>query len=131
MSNSKAAEVAADYFIAWSTKDLAKAIEYLTDDVQIIAPNGTFSGHPGFHEFMDGFVKMLTGVSEFTAFGDDTTAVVWYATHLQPVPTLVAGERIALRDGKIARIDITFDTMPLRQAFGGQAPAHDSIDDRA
>jgi ketosteroid isomerase-like protein len=124
MTHSTAAQVAADYFAAWSTKDVDKATEYITDDVEILAPNGTFSGHPGYHDFMDGFVAMLTGVSEFTVFGDDTTALVWYDTHLQPVPTLTAGERITLRDGKIARIEITFDQMPLAQAFGGQAPAH-------
>jgi hypothetical protein len=42
------------------------------------------------------------------------------------VPALTAGERLTLRDGKIARIEITFDQMPLAQAFGGKAPAHES-----
>ncbi|HKS98108.1 MAG TPA: nuclear transport factor 2 family protein [Rugosimonospora sp.] len=126
MAGSKAAEVATEYFTAWSTKDTNKAAEYLTDDVQIVAPNGTFTGHAGFHDFMDGFAQMLTGVDEFTVFGNDGTALVWYATHLQPVPTLVAGERITLRGGKISRIDVAFDQMPLAAAFGGQAPAHDN-----
>ena len=127
MTNSKAAAIGADYFAAWSAKDVSKATEYLTDDVGIIAPNGTFSGHPGYHEFMDGFVRMLTGVTEFTIFGDDTTALIWYTTHLQPVPSLTAGERITLQQDKIARIEIVFDQMPLAQAFGGKAPAHDTI----
>lgn len=127
MTDSKAAAIGAGYFAAWSARDVDKATEYLTDDVEIIAPNGTFSGHLGYHEFMDGFVQMLTGVTEFTIFGDDTTALVWYDTHLQPVPSLVAGERITLREDKIARIEIVFDQMPLVQAFGGKAPAHDTI----
>lgn len=126
MTNNKAAAIGAGYFAAWSAKDVDKATEYLADDVEIIAPNGTFSGYPGYHEFMDGFVKMLTGVTEFTVFGDDTTALMWYTTHLQPVPSLTAGERIFLREGKIARIEIVFDQMPLALAFGGKAPAHDA-----
>jgi SnoaL-like domain len=127
--STKAATIGAEYFAAWSTGQVDKAIEHVTDNVEIIAPNGTFHGHAGYHDFMDGFVRMLTGVSEFTIFGDDTTAVAWYATHLQPVPTLVAGERITLDGDKIARIEITFDQMPLAQAFGGKAPAHDTLTD--
>ena len=127
MTNNTAATIGASYFAAWSARNVDKATEYLTEDVQIIAPNGTFSGHAGYHEFMDGFVRMLTGVTEFTIFGDDTTALLWYDTHLQPVPSLVAGERITLNQGKIARIEIVFDQMPLAQAFGGKAPAHDTI----
>jgi len=127
MTPSKAAAIGAGYFAAWSAGNVDKATEYLTEDVEIMAPNGTFSGHPGDHEFMDGFVQMLTGVTEFTIFGDDTTALIWYTTHLQPVPSLTAGERITLREDKIARIEIVFDQMPLAQAFGGKAPAHDTI----
>lgn len=127
MTNSKAAAIGTGYFAAWSAKNVDRATEYLADDVEIIAPNGRFSGHSGYHEFMDGFVRMLTGVTEFTIFGDDTKALVWYDTHLQPVPSLVAGERIFIKEGKINCIEIVFDQMPLAQAFGGKAPAHDTI----
>jgi hypothetical protein len=123
MMNSKAAAVGAEYFAAWSTGNVDQAIQHLTDDVEILAPNGTFHAHLGYHEFMDGFAQMLTGVSDFTIYGDDTTAVAWYATHLQLVPTLTAGERITLNGNKINRIEITFDQMPLAQAFAGQVPA--------
>jgi SnoaL-like protein len=117
MTTSKAAAIGAGYFAAWSAGNVGRATEYLTDDVEIIAPNGRFSGRPGYHEFMDGFARMLTGVTEFTIFGDDTTALIWYTTHLQPVPSLTAGERISLGEDKIARIEIVFDQMPLAQAF--------------
>ncbi|NWL26747.1 nuclear transport factor 2 family protein [Paenarthrobacter ureafaciens] len=128
MTQNAAAQIATAYFEAWTSKNVDEATQFLTEDIVITAPNGTFSGHAGFHAFMDGFVKMLTGVSDFTVFGDETTAVAWYNTHLQPVPSLVAGERVTVTDGKISRIDITFDQMPLAQAFGGAAPAHDAPD---
>jgi ketosteroid isomerase-like protein len=96
MTNSKAAQIVGQYYAAWSGGDVNKAIEYLTDDVEILAPNGTFTGPDGYHDFMDGFVAMLTGVSEFTVFGDETTALAWYDTHLAVVPTLTAAERIKL-----------------------------------
>jgi hypothetical protein len=126
MTNSKAAQVAVALVEAWAAKDVEQAIEYLTEDIEVVAPNGTFHGHTGYHEFMDGFVQMVTGVAELTAYGDDTTALVWYDTLLTPIPKLTAGERVTLRDDKVARIEIAFDQMPLAQAFGGQAPAHDS-----
>jgi hypothetical protein len=44
MTNSKAAALGAAYFTAWSATDVNKATEYITADVEIIAPNGTFSG---------------------------------------------------------------------------------------
>jgi len=93
----------------------------------VVAPNGTFHGHTGYHEFMDGFVQMVTGVAELAAYGDDTTALVWYDALLTPIPKLTAAERVTLRDGTVARIEIAFDQMPLAQAFGGQAPAHDAL----
>jgi SnoaL-like domain len=86
MTNNEAATIGASYFAAWSARNVDRATEYLTDDVQIIAPNGAFTGHSGYHEFMDGFVRMLTGVTEFTIFGDDTTALIWYDTTSSPFP---------------------------------------------
>jgi hypothetical protein len=71
MTNSKVAAVGAEYCAAWSTGNVDQAIQHLTDDVEILAPNGTFDGHLGYHEFMDGFAQMLTGVSDFTIYGDE------------------------------------------------------------
>lgn len=124
MSNGKAVTLATDYFQAWTSGDVTKALEFVADNAVIEAPNGSFNGHSGYHDFMDGFVQMLDGADDLSVFGDDNTAVLWYSTHLKPVPTLVAGERIQFTDDKITRIDITFDTAPLAQAFGGEAPSH-------
>jgi hypothetical protein len=41
----------------------------------------------GYQAFMDGFMAMLTGVSTFAGYGDDATALTFYNTHLQPIPT--------------------------------------------
>jgi hypothetical protein len=121
-----ATQVAKQYYAAWTAGDVSKAIEYLTEDIEIVAPNGAFTGHSGYHDFMDGFVTMLTGVSDLGTFGDDTTALLWYDTHLTVVPTLTAAERVTLTGDKISRIEITFDQMPFAQAFGGKVPAHSS-----
>ena len=121
---STAETIGTEYFNAWSSKDVSKATEFLTDDVEVFAPNGTFTGHDGYHEFMDFFVGLVTHVDDFVIHGDDQTATVWYNTHLQMVDSLVAGELLTLRGDKIARINITFDQMPLAQAFGGSAPEH-------
>ncbi|MDL5159820.1 nuclear transport factor 2 family protein [Actinomycetospora termitidis] len=116
MNTTRATEIATSYFTAWSSGDTDTAASYLVDDVVISAPSGEFHGHDGFHRFMDRFVTMLTGVSGFTAYGDDSTAVLWYETHLTPVPTLPAGERITVDGDRITRIDITFDRLPMTQA---------------
>jgi hypothetical protein len=121
-----ATQVAERYYAAWTGGDVDKAAKYLTEDIEIIAPNGTFTGHSGYHDFMDGFVAMLTGVSGLSTFGDDTTALLWYDTDLTVVPTLTAAERVTLTGDKISRIEITFDQMPMAQAFGGKVPAHGS-----
>jgi hypothetical protein len=129
MTNNKAAQVGAECYTAWTARDVDKACQYLTDEVEIVAPNGTFTGHKGYHDFMDGFVAMLTGASELTTFGDDTTALLWYHTYLTVVPTLTAAERITLSGDKIACIEITFDQMPMARAFGGKVPEHSSSAD--
>ena len=40
----------------------------------------------------------------------------WVRTH--------RSERITLQDGKFSRIEITFDQIPVAQAFGDQAAKH-------
>jgi hypothetical protein len=59
----------------------------------------------GYQAFLDGLVAMLTGVSAFAAYGNDTTAPTFCNTHLQPIPTLTAGEKITMCGDKSARID--------------------------
>lgn len=112
MAENTAVSVGADYFAAWTSKDSEAATSYLADDVEILSSSGNFVGQAGWHEFMDGFIGMLTNVSDLTIFGDDTTAVLYYTSHLAPVPNLTTGERITLREGKIARLELTFDVTP-------------------
>ncbi|MCQ4125246.1 nuclear transport factor 2 family protein [Rhodococcus erythropolis] len=120
MSTSKntGLQLARDYFAAWSSGDVDGTLKFLADDISGTAPNGDFAGHDGYRDFIGGFLQMLTGTSNVTAFGDDTTAVMIYETHLKPVPTLVVAERLTIKDDKITSIEMTFDQTPLTKAFG-------------
>ena len=58
---------------------------------------------------MDGFVRMLTGVTEFTIFGDDTTAVLFYYPHTANTSDAPTAECFTVADGKIIRSVLVFD----------------------
>jgi hypothetical protein len=59
----------------------------------------------GYQAFMDGFVAMLTGVSTFAAYGDDTTALTFpqHPPAAHPHSPTVRRSRCAAT--KSARID--------------------------
>ena len=67
--------------------------------------------------------RLLTSVSNFSAYGDDSTALTFYNTHLQPIPALTAGEKITLRrQDRPHRHGLRYQ--PMREAFGGKLPIH-------
>ena len=97
------------YHQAWTSHNLDQAMTYVADDIACEAPGGTISGEQQYRAFLGGFMTQLTGVNTVAAFGDDTTAVLFYYPHTANVSDAPTAECFSVADGKITRSVLVFD----------------------
>jgi SnoaL-like domain len=72
------------YQQAWASQNLDQAMTYIADDITCDAPGAQISGAQPYRDFLVRFMAQLTGVQAVGAFGDDTTAVLFYYPHIAP-----------------------------------------------
>jgi hypothetical protein len=97
------------YHHAWTSHDLDKAMSYIADDITCDAPGAQISGAQRYRDFLGGFMTRLTGVETAAAFGDDTTAVLFYYPHTASTSDAPTAECFTVADGKITRSVLVFD----------------------
>jgi SnoaL-like domain len=105
------------YHQAWTSQNLDQAMSYIAGDITCDAPGGRICGAQAYRDFLGGFMTRLTGVQNVAAFGDDTTAVLFYYPHTASVSDAPAAECFTVGSGKITRSVLVFD----RPSF---APPH-------
>lgn len=118
-STSPALRVALAYYEAWTSKDLEKAMTYISEDIVCEAPAGRIEGAEAYRAFMAPFVQILKGSDMIAAFGDERTALVMYDTETVPVKSAPAAECVTVVDGRITRSRFVFDREPFEAARRG------------
>jgi hypothetical protein len=108
--------VALAYHRAWTTHDFELAMTYIAPDIVCQAPAGPIVGADAFRAFMGPFSQILTRSELFSAFGDRTTAVLFYDTDTIPVQHAPAAEQLTVRNGLIVEMRIIFDRAPFDAA---------------
>jgi hypothetical protein len=111
-----ALQIALAYYEAWTSKDLDKAMTYISDDIVCHAPSGRIEGAEAYRAFMAPFVQILVGSKMIAAFGDDRTALVMYDTETVPVKSAPGAECVTVVDGKINESRFVFDRAPFDAA---------------
>jgi hypothetical protein len=109
---SPALQVALAYFDSWTSKDLARAMHHVADDIVCDAPAGQVRGATAYRETLAPFLHILTAARMITAFGNDETALVTYDTTTVPVGSAPAAKCVEVTSGKITRSWIVFDRAP-------------------
>ena len=97
------------YHQAWTSQNLGQAMTYIADDITCDAPGARISGAQQYREFLGGFMTQLTGVQTVAAFGDDTTAMLFYYPHTANTSDAPTAECFTVTDGKITRSALGFD----------------------
>lgn len=115
-TTSPALKVALAYYEAWTSKDLERAMSYISDDIVCEAPAGRLEGAEAYRAFMGPFVQILKSSSMIAAFGDERTALVMYDTETIPVKSAPGAECVTVQDGKIIHSRFVFDTEPFEAA---------------
>jgi ketosteroid isomerase-like protein len=113
---SNALQVALAYYDAWTSKDLDRAMSYISDDVVCEAPPGRLEGADDYRAFMAPFVQILRDSKMIAAFGDRETALVMYDIETVPVKSAPGAECVTVRDGKILHSWFVFDRSPFEAA---------------
>ena len=115
---SAAQKVAEDYVRAWTGRDVDKALSLLADNVVCEAPNGTFEGIDGLHQFLEPFVSTITSATVIDVLGNDTQAAAVYVTNTQFLKDFRGMDCITVEGGKITHMVSHFDLLPMAKAGG-------------
>jgi hypothetical protein len=102
-----------------------QAMTYIADDITCDAPGAQISGAQQYRDFLGGFMTQLTGIQTVAAFGDDTTAVLFYYPHTATVSDAPVAECFTVVGGKItaACSSLTGHHSPRHNAEHGTVPA--------
>lgn len=115
----QALESALAYHRAWTSGDLDGAMAHVADDIVCRAPGAEITGKDGYHAFLSGFQKMMTGLTDVAAFGDDEHVVLFYYPHTAVTSTAPAAEHFTFRDGQIIESLLVFDRLSYAPPQGG------------
>ncbi len=120
-SPSAALSTALAYHQAWTSGDIDGAMAHVADDITCYTPGETINGKQAWHDYLSGFSHVMTGVSDVTAFGDDTHVVLFYYPYTAVTSTAPAAEHFTIRDGQLTENLLVFDRLsyappPDRQA---------------
>jgi len=113
-SQTKPIDVAKAFTKAWTSGDLDAAASYVADDVVF---DGPLQKSTGAKPYLDGLTKLardVTGVSMIAEFGNDSEALLMYDLQTGPWGRLTCAKHLRVRDGKITRDQLTFDSFKIR-----------------
>jgi SnoaL-like domain len=113
-------DIAVAFTKAWTSRDFDTASRFLADDVVFDGPMAQTTGAAIYLEGLSGLARSVTGVRILAAFGDEQQALLMYDLLTEPFGTLTCAKHLTIRDGKIQRDKLTFDSHLIRKA---QAPA--------
>ena len=106
---SPALATALAYHQAWTSQNLDQAMTYIADGITCDAPGARISGAQQYRDFLGAFMVQLTDAQTVAAFGDDTTAVLFYYSHTANVSDAPTAECFTVTGGKITRSVLVFD----------------------
>jgi ketosteroid isomerase-like protein len=112
-----AAQVAEDFFDAWTSKDFGRARSLLHDDVSFEGPIDSFSDADSYVASLQQLSGIVTGAEKQKVFVDGDDVCVIYDLKTAPVPRSRTCEWYHVRDGKIAAVSVVFDARPFAPMF--------------
>ena len=96
---------------AWTGGDLDKAMSFMTDDVVVHAPGKEINGKEEYRAYLGGFMEVMEGCTPRAAFGDDSTAVLYYFPHTPSARSAPVGECFLVESGLIKESHVVFDRL--------------------
>jgi len=116
---SDAATLADTYFEAWQEADVDKLRAVLADDVSFRGPLAEVRGADEYAESIRGLFQGTDQLVRHRVWVDGDDALTWFDLHMPGVPATPVAQWIQARDGKIARVQVTFDPRAILAAAPG------------
>jgi len=113
-TNSQA--VAETYFTAWRTKDYDLYRSILADDVVFDGPMGHEEGRDAVAKAFEGLGNITTDVVVEKMFVDGADVTSWFTLTTKPATLSPVVNWSHVENGKITKIQVTFDPRPLLEA---------------
>ncbi|HEX8508366.1 MAG TPA: nuclear transport factor 2 family protein [Propionibacteriaceae bacterium] len=99
------------YHQAWTSGDVDRALTLVADNVRCFAPDEDVSTKGDWHEYLAGFVPMLTGAPEHARMTAGDRVALWYFPQTALTTTTLASELFTVREGQIVEIRLAFDRL--------------------
>jgi SnoaL-like domain len=116
VTNATALDVVTAYQDAWTSKDMEKAATYLAPDFVFDGPMTQSTSAAEFMPVLTRFVgRIVPGWKQIAAFGSDDEALIMYDVFLTSGSPCRCADHFTVRDGKLQRETLIFDTFPFRQ----------------
>lgn len=107
------ADVAATYFRAWQDKDWSTLRSILDDGVTFDGPLASLEGAEACLQGLKGMSQIMTGIEIHKVFVDGPDVLTWFDLHTKIADPAPTANWSHVEDGKITRIQVTFDARPL------------------
>lgn len=113
MTGHDAGRIAEAYFTAWLGHDWDRLRGLLADDVAFRGPLASIDGADECVDGMRGLAKILTDIRVQKRFVDGPDVLTWFDLHTSVAPPAPTANWTHVEDGRITRIQVTFDPRPL------------------
>lgn len=110
-TSNSALDVVTAYHEAWTRGDLDKAMIFVAEDIVVHAPGKDINGREQYREYLGGFMRIMEGHTPHAAFGDDSTAVLYYFPHTPFTQSAPVSECFLVKSGEIKEIHLVFDRL--------------------
>ena len=105
------AAVVSGYHEAWTSGDVDRALTFVADTVTCHAPDPQVTTKAQWHDYLSGFVPMLTGAPELARMTDGNRVALWYFPQTATTTTTLASELFTVEGGRIVEIRLAFDRL--------------------
>jgi hypothetical protein len=109
------ATLANTYIHAWLGKDFGTLRGLLADDVTFSGPLATLDNAEDCVQGLRQLSQIVTDIVVHQQLSDDTDVITWFDLHTTVAPPIPTANWSHVEDGKITRIQVTFDPRPLAQ----------------
>lgn len=99
------------YHNAWTSGHVDRAMAYVSDNVRCFAPDENVRTKDDWHQYLSGFVPMLTGAPAHAEMTDGNRVALWYFPQTAVTKTTLASELFTIEDGQIVEIRLAFDRL--------------------
>jgi hypothetical protein len=111
--------VANSYISAWLGKDFGTLRDLLADNVTFRGPLAQLDNADNCVRGLQQMSQIVTDIVVHEQLADDTDVITWFDLHTTVAPPVPTANWSHVEDGKITRIQVTFDPRPLAPP-GGQ-----------